>query len=87
MKIARLLGRIGRVMITAGALILAFVAYQLWGTGIATARAQGDLETAFAQLISSTTTNFPEPAFWVKEHLQTDHRPWCSGMLPAESSS
>jgi sortase A len=39
--------------------MFAFVAYQLWGTGIATARAQGDLETAFAQLISSTTTSPP----------------------------
>ncbi len=40
-------------------LMFAFVAYQLWGTGIATARAQDDLETEFAQLLSSTTTSPP----------------------------
>jgi hypothetical protein len=43
MRLARVLGAIGRVCITAGVLILLFVAYQLWGTGIREAQAQGRL--------------------------------------------
>ena len=35
-RLARFLGRVGRVLITAGVLILSFVAYQLWGTGLHT---------------------------------------------------
>jgi sortase A len=48
-KLARILGGVGRVMITAGTLILLFVAYQLWGTGIHTARAQDNLESTFEE--------------------------------------
>jgi sortase A len=52
-------GGLGRILVSISILMFAFVGYQLWGTGIATARAQGELETAFAQLISSTTTSPP----------------------------
>ena len=52
---------LGRAMIRAGVLILLFVAYQLWGTGIAEARYQRKLtkqfEEALAQVDSSTTTS------------------------------
>jgi sortase A len=41
------IGAIGRVLVTVGLLILLFVAYQLWGTGIYEARAQSDLESQF----------------------------------------
>jgi sortase A len=41
------IGAVGRVLVTAGVLILLFVAYQLWGTGIYEARAQSDLESQF----------------------------------------
>jgi sortase A len=41
------IGAIGRVLVTVGLLILLFVAYQLWGTGIYEARAQSDLESEF----------------------------------------
>ncbi len=44
---ARILGGVGRTMITAGVLILLFVAYQLWGTGIREAQAQNRLEDEF----------------------------------------
>src|SRR5690606_10408984 len=47
MRLARVLGAVGRTFITAGVLILLFVAYQLWGTGIREAQAQGRLEDAF----------------------------------------
>lgn len=48
---ARILGGVGRTMITAGVLILLFVAYQLWGTGIRTAQAQNRLDDQLAELL------------------------------------
>jgi len=53
---------IGKVLVTLGILILLFVAYQLWGTGIYTARAQNQLEQDFqSQLdqIGVTPTSIP----------------------------
>ena len=47
MRLARVLAAVGRACITAGVLILLFVAYQLWGTGIRTAQAQNGLEDDF----------------------------------------
>ncbi|MCP5030026.1 MAG: class E sortase [Actinomycetia bacterium] len=44
---ARRLGRLGRGMIASGVLILLFVGYQLWGTGLAEARAQDTLSSKF----------------------------------------
>jgi sortase A len=41
------IGATGRVLVTVGLLILLFVAYQLWGTGIYEARAQSDLQSQF----------------------------------------
>jgi len=57
----RVLGAVGRVLITLGLLLLMFVAYQLWGTGIYEARAQNDLEQQFKHSLerSSTTTSTP----------------------------
>ena len=40
----------GRTFITAGVLILLFVAYQLWGTGLAEARGQRSLKNQFEEL-------------------------------------
>jgi sortase A len=55
------IGAVGRVLITFGLLILLFVAYQLWGTGIYEARAQSDLKSQFNRDLArqgsqSTTT-------------------------------
>ena len=47
-------GGIGRVLIGAGVLILLFVVYQLWGTGIQEARAQNKLENEFESIIATT---------------------------------
>lgn len=44
-------GWFGRALIIAGLAIFSFVAYQLWGTGIETARAQHRLEGEFAELV------------------------------------
>jgi sortase A len=65
MRLARVLGAIGRICITAGVLILLFVAYQLWGTGIREAQAQNALESEFEDRIdvvedTTTTTTLPD---------------------------
>ncbi len=49
-------GLIGRGLIVTGLMMFAFVAYQLWGTGIQTAQAQNDLESQFQELLQSTST-------------------------------
>src|SRR5262245_19337739 len=43
----RAIAGVGRTLVTLGLLILLFVAYQLWGTGIVTARAQTRLTKQF----------------------------------------
>ena len=45
---SRLLDRIGKTMVASGLLLLAFVAYQLWGTGIAEHSSQQTLERQFS---------------------------------------
>jgi sortase A len=54
MRLATVLGAIGRACITAGVLILLFVTYQLWGTGIREAQAQNALESEFDQRIGQS---------------------------------
>jgi sortase A len=60
--VRRTIAGVGRALVTVGLLILLFVAYQLWGTGIFTARAQADLRDKFEQqqerwaAVTSTTT-------------------------------
>jgi sortase A len=69
MRLATVLGAIGRACITAGVLILLFVAYQLWGTGIREAQAQRSLENEFEERLAEgagggldgdTTTTSPD---------------------------
>jgi sortase A len=50
------IGGIGRTLITLGLMMFAFVAYQLWGTGIQTAQAQRTLAKEFDAQISSVTS-------------------------------
>ena len=50
------LGVIGKTFITAGLLLLGLVAYQLWGTGIETRRAQDKLHAEFTRLVAEQTT-------------------------------
>jgi len=47
MGFARVAGAVGRLMVGAGVVLLLFVAYQLWGTGLQTRAAQGELRGAF----------------------------------------
>lgn len=46
-------------MVRAGVVILLFVAYQLWGTGFATDRAQDHLTGVFEQLLTTVPTTVP----------------------------
>jgi sortase A len=50
------IGGMGRVLIATGLLLFAFVAYQLWGTGIQQARAQNELESQLAELEATLST-------------------------------
>lgn len=68
-KPMRVVGWFGRILLTAGILTLAFVAYQLWGTGLNEAQAQGDLASQFDALLASekpspstTVTGNPAPS-------------------------
>lgn len=51
------LGLIGKTFITAGLLLLGLVAYQLWGTGIETNRAQNKLHAEFTRLVADQATS------------------------------
>jgi sortase A len=46
--LGRILGIVGKVLVVAGLLILGFVAFQLWGTGIEESRGQEELGEEFA---------------------------------------
>ncbi len=50
------IGIAGKTLVWAGLLLLGLVAYQLWGTGLETQRAQNRLEDEFAQLLAEATT-------------------------------
>lgn len=50
---------VGRTLVTFGLLILLFVGYQLWGTGIFQARAQDRLENRFTDLRAGVATATP----------------------------
>lgn len=52
-------GGVGKVLIAAGVLMFAFVAYQLWGTGIETARAQDSLRNEFEDLLAASPPSTP----------------------------
>lgn len=48
---------VGKVLIATGLLMFGFVAYQLWGTGIETARAQNRLEDRFDSILAEHDGN------------------------------
>jgi sortase A len=56
MDVRRIVAGIGRTCIAAGMLILAFVAYQLWGTGLAESRSQDRLRSDFLDALETPTT-------------------------------
>ncbi len=54
-------GGVGKTLIATGLLLFGFVAYQLWGTGIETARAQNSLENEFEELLAGTPPTTAAP--------------------------
>lgn len=56
----RILGTLGRFFISTGVIILLFVAYQLWGTGIQEAQAQDGLRSDFETVLQEATVLVPE---------------------------
>ena len=60
--VMRVIGGIGRVLVTIGLLTLSFAAYQLWGTGLYEARAQDSLKQDFAKGLKTTSPTSPNPA-------------------------
>ena len=55
-------GGVGKTLIATGLLLFGFVAYQLWGTGIETARAQNALGNEFEALLAAAPPTSPAPA-------------------------
>ena len=51
---ARILGAVGKLLIIAGVLVLGFVAFQLWGTGLEESRGQSDLTEDLASDLGTT---------------------------------
>jgi sortase A len=63
-RVNKVLDATGKTMIAAGLLLLSFVAYQLWGTGLAESRAQDKLAAQFQNTTTSvvaTPTTTPTP--------------------------
>ena len=64
-RLRSVLSALGAILTGAGVLILLFVAYQLWGTGLYTSRQQGSLRSEFKQKLEaapSTTSTTVNPA-------------------------
>jgi len=57
--VRRVVGGVGRTLITTGVLLLLFVGYQLWGTGIATARSQDQLGSAVEAQLAEEGIQLP----------------------------
>jgi sortase A len=60
MRLAKVLSGVGRTCITVGTLLLLFVAYQLWGTGIREAQAQGRLGKDFDKALQEAKDHPPQ---------------------------
>jgi sortase A len=54
-RVRPVLASAGRILVTAGILILLFVAYQLWGTGLYEGRAQRELRSDFEEQLDRRT--------------------------------
>ena len=59
MRLAKVLSGVGRSCITVGTLLLLFVAYQLWGTGIREAQAQDRLGHKFDKTLAEAKDHPP----------------------------
>jgi sortase A len=66
---------VGRVLTALGLLLFGFVAYQLWGTGLETARAQRALASEFDELLATASTPASTPAAPPTSTLVPDAEP------------
>ncbi len=57
----RVVGGVGRLLITAGVVVLLFVVYQLWGTGLREAQAQSTLTESFTETLAAAPLPAAEP--------------------------
>ncbi|MCU1501863.1 MAG: peptidase family protein, partial [Ilumatobacteraceae bacterium] len=84
-------GVVGKVLIVTGLLMFAFVAYQLWGTGIYTAQAQHRLDDQFNRSAVPATTATPAtttaPATTSTPSTSTVSTPTASASSTAAPSS
>jgi sortase A len=67
MSLSRVIAGVGRLLVGMGLLVLLFVGYQLWGTGLHEARAQDRLADQFDELLAgqvgkSTSSLAPKPS-------------------------
>lgn len=60
---------VGRSLIVIGLLMFGFVAYQLWGTGIETSRAQNRLESEFAELLAEAQARRVDDTDWLLDRV------------------
>ena len=74
-------GNLGKTLIATGLLMFGFVAYQLWGTGIETARAQNELENQFDALLADAPA-IEAPDFAAGEGSSTDPAPAPTTIAP-----
>ncbi len=82
LSLPSVLGSVGHFLIGAGLLTLAFAAFQLWGTGIAEARAQNDLENQFEELLAEVEEEVESPAAPTEENPFDSLLPLPSDTLP-----
>lgn len=77
MDVRRIIAGIGRTCIASGLLILLFVAYQLWGTGLAEARSQDRLRSDFLDALEAPapTTSSTAPTAAVPGETTTTKPP------------
>jgi sortase A len=68
---------VGKVLIATGLLLFGFVAYQLWGTGLETARSQRALATEFDEILASTPP--PPPVADAEPEPEPDPDPGAQG--------
>jgi sortase A len=59
-KVAAVVSGTGRVLITAGLLVLGFVAFQLWGTNLLNAREQRELRDEFTDQLAEAGLQLPD---------------------------
>ncbi len=71
----RLIGGLGRVLITVGALVLAFAAFQYWGTGLAEARAQQELDGQFLARLASVRNDLGDEENVSQTSAEAEHQP------------